>query len=191
MRVRDPEDKKRRLLDAALAEFSERGLAGARIDALAARAQVSSGLVYAYFGSKVGLFDAVLEEIAAEMVESIPLDASDLPGYAVALFDAHNANPQIDRFVAWYRLERSLDDGGHTATADQVTQAKIRKVAEAQSNGAVTNHLSAEELVLAVQTIARSWFTLPAETLLAIDPAGDAKARRQMVRRTVAQLVRP
>lgn len=41
-----------RLLDAAHAEFAERGLAGARVDRIAAAAQANKQAIYAYFGSR-------------------------------------------------------------------------------------------------------------------------------------------
>src|SRR5579884_1995375 len=42
--------------------FAERGLAGARIDAIAAAAGVNKALIYYYFKSKDALFLAVIEE---------------------------------------------------------------------------------------------------------------------------------
>jgi AcrR family transcriptional regulator len=59
---RDAGRSKRAILDAALVEFSEQGHAGARIDAIAARAGVSKPLIYAYFGDKDALYAAALRE---------------------------------------------------------------------------------------------------------------------------------
>lgn len=56
------QDRKSLLLDAARSEFSARGLAGARIDTIAGRSGVNKQLVYYYFGSKDGLYLAVLED---------------------------------------------------------------------------------------------------------------------------------
>jgi AcrR family transcriptional regulator len=50
-----------RILDAALAEFAAHGLAGARVDEIAARADANKRMLYAYFGSKEELWLAVLE----------------------------------------------------------------------------------------------------------------------------------
>lgn len=49
-----------RILDAALAEFGEKGYAGARMDEIAACAGANKQLLYHYFGSKDGLFEAML-----------------------------------------------------------------------------------------------------------------------------------
>ncbi|MEE4117584.1 MAG: TetR family transcriptional regulator [Paracoccaceae bacterium] len=59
---RDAAASKRRILLAALHEFSENGLAGARIDAIAERAQVSKPMIYSYFGDKDELYKAALRE---------------------------------------------------------------------------------------------------------------------------------
>jgi AcrR family transcriptional regulator len=61
-RTNDPERTKANILDVAAAEFGEKGLAGARIDEIAALTQTSKRMIYYYFGSKEGLYLAVLEE---------------------------------------------------------------------------------------------------------------------------------
>ena len=57
------------ILRAAIREFSEHGLAGARTDAIAASAKVNKALLYYYFKSKNGLYAAALEEASAAVVE--------------------------------------------------------------------------------------------------------------------------
>jgi len=61
-RTNDPERTKANILQVAEAEFGEKGLAGARIDEIAAATQTSKRMIYYYFGSKEGLYLAVLEE---------------------------------------------------------------------------------------------------------------------------------
>jgi AcrR family transcriptional regulator len=50
------------ILAVATAEFAEKGLAGARIDEIAAATRTSKRMIYYHFGSKEGLYLAVLEE---------------------------------------------------------------------------------------------------------------------------------
>jgi AcrR family transcriptional regulator len=61
-RTNDPERTRANILEVAAAEFAEKGLAGARIDEIAALTQTSKRMIYYYFGSKEGLYLAVLEE---------------------------------------------------------------------------------------------------------------------------------
>jgi AcrR family transcriptional regulator len=69
-RTRDAAETQRKILAAALHEFSAKGIAGARVDAIAARAKVNKRMLYYYFGSKEGLFRAVIAQRLAEQAES-------------------------------------------------------------------------------------------------------------------------
>ncbi len=59
-----------RILQAALTEFAAQGLAGARMDRLAAAAGVNKALLYYYFKSKEKLYLAALEFIAGKVRDS-------------------------------------------------------------------------------------------------------------------------
>jgi AcrR family transcriptional regulator len=61
-RVRDAEATKARIMAAAKREFAKTGLGGARVDVIAEKAKANKRMIYHYFGSKEGLFQAVLEE---------------------------------------------------------------------------------------------------------------------------------
>jgi AcrR family transcriptional regulator len=50
------------ILKVATAEFADKGLSGARVDAIAAATETSKRMIYYHFGSKEGLYLAVLEE---------------------------------------------------------------------------------------------------------------------------------
>jgi AcrR family transcriptional regulator len=54
-------DRREALLDAAAQEFGNKGFAGSRVDAIARRAGVNKQLIFYYFGTKRGLFDAMVE----------------------------------------------------------------------------------------------------------------------------------
>jgi len=66
---RDPAATQRKLLTADRREFAQNGLAGARVDEIAARAGVNKQLVYHYFGDKDALYLAVLEWVYEEIRE--------------------------------------------------------------------------------------------------------------------------
>ncbi len=65
----ETEGTKAALLKAARAAFAEGGLEGARVDDIARRAGANKQLVYHYFGSKDGLYTAVLEAVYHEIRE--------------------------------------------------------------------------------------------------------------------------
>ena len=63
--IRDRERTRQRILDAAVGEFAAKGLEGARTDHIARLAGVNKRMIYHYFESKDGLFQAVLEKTYA------------------------------------------------------------------------------------------------------------------------------
>ncbi|WP_426954691.1 TetR family transcriptional regulator [Muricoccus radiodurans] len=74
------EATRQRILDAALAEFAARGLAGARVDDIALRSGANKRMLYAYFGSKEDLWLTVLETAyEAKRAEERALHVGDLP----------------------------------------------------------------------------------------------------------------
>ena len=58
---RNPERTRARILEAARIEFARRGLGGARVDQITARADSNKRMIYYYFGNKEALFLAALE----------------------------------------------------------------------------------------------------------------------------------
>ena len=69
-RTRDDDRTQQEILAAAMDEFAERGLGGARIDSIAERAGVNKRLIYYYFGGKDELFLAVLEQTYRDIREA-------------------------------------------------------------------------------------------------------------------------
>lgn len=65
------EKTRRRLLDAALAEFGEKGFADSSIVSITGRAKVALGTFYTYFDSKEALFAALVEDMSAKVGENV------------------------------------------------------------------------------------------------------------------------
>jgi AcrR family transcriptional regulator len=55
------------ILAVARAEFVDHGLSGARVDAIAERTRTTKRMIYYYYGSKEGLYTAVLEQAYADI----------------------------------------------------------------------------------------------------------------------------
>jgi AcrR family transcriptional regulator len=64
-------DRSLRIVAAAREEFSKRGFAGARVEHIAERAGVNKQLLFYYYHSKRGLFQAVLSQAASELETSL------------------------------------------------------------------------------------------------------------------------
>jgi len=155
MASRNPDDKRRRLIEAGFSEFAASGIAGARIDRIAKAADCSAGLVYTYFGSKDDLFDAVIGWIVERTVEEAPLTAEDLPGYAGKLFDAYEDHPEVARLLAWHRLEGASVPSSAAAAAS--TAHKLELITEAQARGTVPDRYTPVELLGLVMQLSSVW----------------------------------
>ena len=64
--VREPQ-----MLDAATEVFSERGFHAASMDDIAARVEVTKPMLYAYFGSKEGLYRATIERAGDHIIKVV------------------------------------------------------------------------------------------------------------------------
>src|SRR5258708_19707872 len=99
--VRIAEDTKKRILAAATEEFTEHGIAGARVDRIAAAAKSNKAMLYAYFGNKEQLFEAVFALMVTAATDAVPFHARDLPAYAVAMFQLYRTDPPVARPSNW------------------------------------------------------------------------------------------
>src|SRR5271154_1659323 len=76
------EERREEILDAALVEFAERGLAGASTEEIARRAGISQPYVFRLFGTKKELFRAVVARCFRETLEMFQRAAEGLRGEA-------------------------------------------------------------------------------------------------------------
>jgi len=102
------------ILEVAIAEFAANGYAGARVDEIAARTRTTKRMIYYYFGSKEGLYLAVLEQAYAQIrvvergvrVDALaPSDA--LRRLAQATYDHHTTHPEFIQLVSIENIHRA------------------------------------------------------------------------------------
>jgi AcrR family transcriptional regulator len=107
------------ILDVAYSEFAEKGLAGARIDEIAEKTATSKRMIYYHFGSKDGLYRAVLERAydrirtqeQAARFQDLPPDQA-LRAIIGHNFDYHFEHPEFVRVV----MNENVHKGEHIAT---------------------------------------------------------------------------
>lgn len=112
-RTNDPARTMAEILTVATHEFADKGLTGARIDEIAAATRTSKRMIYYYFGSKDGLYLAVLEEAYRRMraIES-DLHLDDLPPVQALqklvefTYDHHRDNEDFIRLVMSENIQR-------------------------------------------------------------------------------------
>jgi len=95
------------ILSVAMEEFADKGLSGARVDKIAERTHTVKRMIYYYFGSKEGLYRAVLEEAFRSIrANEAQTRAPELPPLAALrrlvefTFDYEETHPYFIRLVA-------------------------------------------------------------------------------------------
>lgn len=176
----DTQRTKRLLLDAATAEFSEHGLAGARVDRIASAAGVNKERIYQYFGKKVDLFDAVLAARLRGSMDEVPMTGGGpeaVGDYAGRLFDHHLSDGVIPRLVFWEGLERGA---GLWNSVDTIRAAyheeKVDRFRELLPG---VDRTAAGELLLTIVSLVNAWPVLAHLDAFLIDAADDRGARRR------------
>ena len=127
-RTHDPERTRADIIEVATREFSDKGLAGARIDLIAQAMRTSKRMIYYYFGSKEGLYVAVLEAAYSRMrsIESglhledlAPEDAlRKLVGFTV---DYQLAHPEFIRLV----MNENMHRGEYLAQSKTIQRLNV------------------------------------------------------------------
>jgi AcrR family transcriptional regulator len=176
----DTERTKRLLLDAATAEFAEHGLAGARIDRIAATAGVNKERIYQYFGKKDDLFAAVLGARLRASMDDVPMRGKgpEAAGdYAGRLFDHHLADGVIPRLVFWEGLER----GAATAADAARVSYHEEKVARFQELLPGLDRAAAGELLLTIVSLVNAWPVLGHLDGFLVGAGPDRAAERRAV----------
>lgn len=179
-----------RIVDVATKEFAEYGIAGARVERIVAGARTNKAQLYAYFGNKDGLFDAIFLSSLDRIVDVVPIDATDLADWAVRLYDEYLRRPDLIRLATWARLERR--PSGHLVDdADRRDDRKLRAIAEAQEAGLVRE---GDPFELMSMVIAMSMAWSPVSNVYAAtaeEPAETHDRRRALLRESVRRAMSP
>lgn len=146
--ARDPAATQASILAAARVEFAAYGLAGARVDRIAARSGYNKERIYARFGDKEGLYQRVLAEMLEEMrLATVVEVGEDVGDYVRKSFDFHRARPELLRMLLW----EALECGGEFVPDEQE-----RRRCYARSGAALADHIGRP----AGPDVARLLFTL-------------------------------
>ena len=131
-RTNDPARTMAGILEVATKEFAEKGLSGARIDAIADATRTSKRMIYYYFGSKEGLYVAVLEESYRRMrsiegelhLENLAPEAA-LRRLVEFTFDHHSGNEDYIRLV----MNENIARGAYLAQSKNIQQLNVPAIA--------------------------------------------------------------
>jgi AcrR family transcriptional regulator len=169
--------RERQMLEVAERTFAERGYHAASVDAIAEGAGITKPMVYAYFGSKEGLYLACMERARRRLFESIDVaaDADAAPDeqlwQGLLAFLAF-VSEQRDSWTVLFRETTTLG-GPFADEAARLRRQIARLVAQLLGEAVAAEGLDpdrmeateplAHALVGAAEAIARWWIEHPEE----------------------------
>jgi AcrR family transcriptional regulator len=137
-RSRDRERTQVEILDVATKEFAEHGYSGARVDEIAERTRTTKRMLYYYFGSKEGLFVAVLERAYAAIREAereVDVEHLDpvaaIRALAELTFDHHENHPDFIRLVSIENIHRGEHMGESLQAINAPAVERIERILQA------------------------------------------------------------
>jgi TetR/AcrR family transcriptional regulator len=151
--------RREKLLEMATREFAAKGLAGARVDAIARAARSNKQLVYYYFGNKIGLYNEVVGRIGPTVHEELYPDTDDTSLTLVQRVRrraTHTWGPvaaRWGRLLGWEALERGDKDILREEERYDSWRHRTREIEAAQERGEVDRRFDPELLGLALLAV--------------------------------------
>ena len=159
--VRNLGRTREKILAAALAEFSARGFAGARVDAIAGRARVNKRMLYYCFGAKQDLYREILRrkiDQRAGFIESTP---DDFAGALAHIYLSGGADIDFVRLMEW----EAIDSGGRKCIAEAERRALFEKAVARlralQRRGSIPRGVNLTQLFISMLSLALFPLVMP------------------------------
>ena len=178
----DTDATRRRIREAATAEFAAFGPDGTTMTAIATRAGVNKERIYNYFGDKRAFYESILSAELAGLAETVTPPGTgleDIGEFAGRTFDYYCAHPELARLLLWEGL------GGEPIADEEnrrtIYATKVNQVTKAAQDGVLTSELPADHLVFFVISITAAWFYIPqlAHMLSGTDTCSATERARQ------------
>ncbi|SMF02286.1 transcriptional regulator, TetR family [Tistlia consotensis] len=162
-RTNNPEKTRENILAVARHEFATKGLSGARIDEIADRTATSKRMIYYYFGSKEGLYLAVLEEAYARIrAHESTLELEALPPLEALArlvrftFDYQSSNEEFVRLV----MVENIHNGAFIARSKAIRQTNLTVIdalrdicARGRANGTIRADVEPIDLHMTISAL--------------------------------------
>ncbi len=181
------------ILAAARAEFAQYGLAGSRIDRIAAAARASKERLYAHFGDKETLFRDVVAADGRKYFAAFRMRADAVAEFVGDVYDLARSHPEHLRMLTWARLEGlTLEPPDFDEEAPPAQT--LATIEAAQSAGHVDKSWAPLDLLKLLFGIGLAWAQFPDPQPDADDPAVVASRRAAAVKaatRVIAPTSRP
>jgi AcrR family transcriptional regulator len=150
--LRNPQRTRERILAAALKEFSAKGFAGARVDAIARRAAINKRMLYHYFGDKEELFKAVLRRKVSQRqawAETLSGDPAETLSF---WFEAACKDMDWVRMLEWEALQHNGKIIDEKERLDTVARG-LERIRQRQARGLISSELDPRQIMLAMRSL--------------------------------------
>jgi AcrR family transcriptional regulator len=179
--VRSTTELRDEILAAARAEFARYGLAGSRIDRIAAAARASKERLYAHFGDKETLFRDVVAADGREYFATFRMRPDAVAEFVGEVYDLARSHPEHLRMLTWARLEGLTIEPPDFD--DQAPPAQtLATIEAAQAAGHVDPSWAPLDLLALLFGIGLAWAQFPDPQPDADDPAVVASRRAAAVK---------
>ena len=192
--MRVERDTRRRILMAAHREFTEVGLAGARVDRIVELAGVNKRMLYHYFGSKQGLFREMMRNSLMQLSEAAAKAPQGLGDELIYWRDLLRANPDWIRLLLWEALSHKPKAIIGEKERQRFWQSGVDKISQDQKAGRITRKLDSALLQLYLFAFAAFPLILPQMTeLITGHSAGDPDflKRHNAFLQSLSRLLKP
>lgn len=187
---REPPPSYHTILEAAVAEFVERGRDGVRMERVAKRAGLNKSLVYRHFGNRDRLYEAALESVFEERFGLL----TDLPGDLGELFDVWSDRFSTDKtfltMLLREAIESSRDEPVHSDLRRRYYERQCEAIRGMQADGRLSPAVASEHLFLMLMAVLVFPHALPQVAFLVTGQRTDSEPFRQAWREAFGVLVR-
>src|SRR5260370_19003483 len=159
--LRDLNRTREKILAAALAEFSAKGLVGARVDAIASRARVNKRMLYYCFGAKQDLYREILRRKIADRAGFIESTPDDFPGALAHIYLSGGTDIEFIRLMEW----EAIESGGRKCIAEDERRALFEKAVARlrvlQRKGSIPRGVNLTHLFISMLSLALFPLVMP------------------------------
>ena len=175
----------RKILDAARAEFGERGFSESSIVAITQRAGVALGTFYTYFDSKEAVFQALVRDMSAQVRDHVA------PAFREATDAIDGERLALEAFLKFARTHRDVyrivdeaefvEPGAYREHYETTATRIAARLAAARDKGEIAGNLTDEELEIL------AWASMGANVFLGLRysvwSSGDSKRVAEVANR--------
>jgi AcrR family transcriptional regulator len=159
--VRNLNRTREKILAAALREFSARGFAGARVDAIARRARVNKRMLYYCFGAKQDLYREILRRKISQRAEWLESMPDDFAGALTHIYLSGGTDMDFVRLMEW----EAIDSGGKRCMAEAERRALFEKAVARlrvlQRKGSIPRGADLTQLFISMLSLAMFPLVMP------------------------------